>query len=112
MKVRMDDNNPCQFWVSSESDGGVEYCVNICENPIGLDADGDMIYNGTCGLTKALIHGCADFRYRCQPKIDKPEHLGQIYRCKHIQAAEKYALKILKPYLKRANPNIPDEHQV
>ncbi len=112
MKVRMDGNHPCQFWVSSESDGGVEYCVNICENPGGLDEDGDMVFNGTCGLTPILIHGCADFRYRCAPALNKPENMGKVFRCKHLLSAEKYALKVLKPYLKKANPNIPDEEQV
>ncbi len=112
MKVRMDGNNPCQFWVKSESEGEVEYCVNICENPVGHDEDGDMIYNGTCGLTTMLIHGCSDFKYRCQPKLDKPENMGKIFRCKHLWQAEKFAIKALKPYLKLANPNIPDENQI
>lgn len=113
MKVRMDDNCPHRFWVTSEDDPKNEYCVDICSHPVGLDSEGVMEFNGECFMTKTpeehLYHGCKDFLYRCLPRLKKPEFMGKIFRCKHCRAAEEHALKILKPYLKKADPNPEDE---
>ncbi len=112
MKVRMSDADTCQYWVSSESDNGVEYIVDLCEWPLGLDEEGIPIFNGVCGLTHERIHGCRDFIYRCEKNLKLPENKGKIFRCKHVNAAEKYALKLLKPYLLKHRLNMPDEHQI
>jgi hypothetical protein len=109
----MDDNCPHRYWVSSEDDAGKEYCVDICDFPIGLDADGIMEFNGHCFMTKTddghEYHGCKDFLYRCLPRLKKEENMGRVFRCKHCRAAETYALKLLKPYLLKADPNPVDE---
>jgi hypothetical protein len=99
MKVRMDEGDPCRYWVSSESDKGVEYIVDLCEWELGPDDEGVMQYNGVCGLTPQRIHGCRDFIFRCEKGLKNPENIGKAFRCKHINAAEKYALKLLKPYM-------------
>ena len=96
----MDDGDPCRYWVSSESEPGVEFIVDLCELPRGLDEDGIEVFNGVCGLTQDRIHGCRDFSYRCMPLLRKQEHNGKVFRCKHIRAAESYALKLLKPYMR------------
>jgi hypothetical protein len=103
----MDDNDPCRYWVSSERDGDVEYIVDICENERGLDLEGIPIFNGTCGL--AGVHGCEDFFYRCRNNLKDPANKGKIYRCKHINAAEAYALKLLKPHMRRNRPNTHED---
>lgn len=100
MKVRMDDRNPCRYWVSSESDNGVEYVVDICEWGRGFDEEGVEVFNGVCGLTDQRIHGCADFMYRCERFLKNPDNNGKICRCKHIKAAEEHALKHIKPYMR------------
>lgn len=105
----MDDNDPCRYWVSSESDGGVEYLVDLCEHEVGLDPDGVMEFNGVCGLTNERIHGCRDFIFRCEPLLKKPENMGKIFRCKHIRCAEAYALKLLKPYMRASRPNLHED---
>lgn len=112
MKVRLDDNSTHRFWVSSESDSGVEYIVDICEIEIGVNpSTGVMRYNGACGLTEGRIHGCADFKYRCEPRLKDRTNFGKVYRCKHILAAEAHALEIIKPLLKKADPNVHEEFQ-
>lgn len=112
MRVRLDDNSTHRFWVSSEEDNSVEYGVDICCYPVGLDENKIMIFNGRCFLTKTeeetKIHGCKDFLYRCEPRLKKPENMGKIFRCKHCRAAEEYALKLLKPLLLKHDPN-PDD---
>lgn len=113
MKVRMADNCPHKFWVTSEEEPDKEYCVDICEHELGLDEDGVMEFNGSCFLTKTPdeyeYRGCKDFLFRCLPRLRKEENMGKVFRCKHIRAAESYALKLLKPYLKKHNPNNEDE---
>jgi len=113
MRVRMDDSNPARYWVTSEDDPDNEYCVDICDFPLGHDKDGIMNFNGSCFMTKTpdqyLYHGCKNFLYRCLPRLKKPEFMGMTFRCKHCTAAEEYALRLLKPYIKRANPNTEDE---
>lgn len=114
MKVRIDDNDPCRYVVSSESEAGAEYIVDICQNPIGLDSDGNMDFNGACICTKRenewLQHGCKDFVYRCEPNLRKPENMGRVYRCKHCRAARDYAFRVLLPYVAKNRPNLPDNH--
>lgn len=83
--------------------------MDICSHPVGLDDQGNMEFNGECFLTRTpdeyKYYGCEDFRYRCLPRLKKPENMGRVFRCKHVRAAEAYALKLLKPYLIKANPN-------
>lgn len=112
MKVRMDDSDPCRYWVSSESDNGVEYIVDLCEWEVGLDNEGIMQYNGVCGLTHERIHGCRDFIFRCEPMLKKPDNMGKIFRCKHIKAAESYALKLLKPFMKAHRAPYHEDQQI
>lgn len=112
MTVKHLDNDPCVYLVTSESDGGKEYVVDICVHPIGLDKDGNMDYNGACISTRTgeewLEYGCADFRYRCQPNLDKPENMGKVFRCKHIRASRDYAFKVLLPYIAKNRPRHED----
>ena len=111
----MADNDPCHYLVSSESDSGVEYLVDLCAYPIGLDAEGNMDYNGACISTRGkeewLEHGCRDFIYRCEPNLKKSENMGKRFRCKHVRCARDYAFKLLLPYIAKNRPNIPDEQQ-
>jgi hypothetical protein len=103
----MDEGDPCRYWVSSESDGGVEYIVDLCEEEIGVGEDGVREFNGVCGL--GGIHGCQDFYYRCRVQLKDPANKGKIFRCKHIIAAEKYALRLLKPYMRANRVNLPED---
>lgn len=112
MKIRPDDNCPHQGWVSSESEGGKEYCVELGAYPVGLNEHGVMVYNGACGRTKARIHGCRDFIFRCEPKLKNPDNMGKVFRCKHIRAYREFALDCVIPMLVRSDPNIPDENQI
>lgn len=111
MKVRMDEGDPCRYWVSSESDYGTEYIVDLCEMERGNDEDGIPIFNGVCGLTAARIHGCRDFKFRCDKELKKPINKGKVFRCKHLRAAEVYAIKLLKPYMKKNRPNRHEDFQ-
>lgn len=115
MLVRMDESNPARYWVSSEDDGDKEYCVDICEFPLGIE-DGVMLFNGSCFLTRTTdqydYHGCKDFLYRCLPRLKKPEFMGKTFRCKHCRAAEDYALKLLKPYIKKMSPSAEDDKPI
>lgn len=116
MKVRMEDNDPCLYCVSSESDGGTEYVVDLCLHPLGLDEDGNMDFNGACICTRGpnewLEVGCKDFTYRCAPNLKKPENAGKVFRCKHCRAARDYAFRLLLPYVAKSRPNLPDHQQV
>lgn len=102
----------CHFLVSSQSDTGKEYVVNICLHEIGLDADGNMDYNGACLETRTESefspHGCEHFRYKCEPKLKDPNNMGKVFRCAHIRAARDQAFKIMLPHLAKTNLNIPD----
>jgi hypothetical protein len=111
MTVRMDDNCPHQFWVSSETAGGEEYCVELAAYPLGLNEHGIPAFNGACGRTAARIRGCKDFIFRCEPKLKNPVNAGKTFRCKHCRAVREFALDLVVPYLVRADPNIPDEQQ-
>lgn len=105
MKVRIDDY-PTRFWVSSESDGGKEYIVSLCEFPIGTDDQGNLKFNGACGAPDGYrTHGCKDFIYRCEPALKKPENMGKVFRCKHVRAAREHALDFMLPYLCKNDPN-------
>lgn len=111
MKVRIDDY-PTRFWVSSESDSDTEYIVSLCEFPVGTDDQGNLIYNGACGAPDGLrTHGCKNFKFGCEPKLNKPENMGKIFRCKHIRAAREHALDFMLPYLCKNDPNIPENEQ-
>lgn len=112
----MDENCPHRFWVSSESDGDREYCVELGAHPLGPNEQGVMIYNGACVATMDpnattddghTTHGCKDFVYNKQPKLRK--FPGSAFRCKHIRAAREFALDFLIPHLLKADPNIPDD---
>lgn len=111
----MDDNDPCTYVVSSESDSGIDYVVDLCQHPIGLDSEGNMDYNGACISTRGpkewTQFGCRDFIYRCEPRLKEPNNMGKIFRCKHIRCARDYAFRLLLPYIAKNRPNIPDEHQ-
>ncbi len=109
MRVEMDGNDPCRFWVTSESDSNEKYIVDLCEYPIGLDQDGNMDFNGVCGLTNARIHGCRDFIYRCEPMLKKPQNMGKVFRCKHLRCARDYAFKLLLPHLAKNRVNLPED---
>lgn len=111
MKVRMDDNCPHQFWVSSESDGNVEYCVELGAYPLGVNEHGIPAFNGACGRTPARICGCRDFKFRCEPKLKNPNNAGKAFRCKHCRAVREFALDLLIPHLVKCDPNMPDEDQ-
>lgn len=116
MKVRMDDNDPCRYWVSSESDGGKEYLVDLCQWELGPDEAGVMQYNGACICTKTdeqwVEWGCEDFTFRCESRLNKPMNKGKVFRCKHCRAAREHAFNLLLPHLAKHRPNTPDEHQV
>jgi hypothetical protein len=109
MKVRMLDSDPCCYLVSSESDNGVEYVVDLCLHPLGLDEDGNQDFNGACISTRGTSEwteaGCRDFVYRCAPMLKKPENKGKVYRCKHCRAARDYAFRLLLPYVAKSRPN-------
>ncbi len=109
MKVRLLDNDPCQFLVTSESDGGKSYVVDLCAYPIGLDAEGNMDFNGACISTRTdeeyTMYGCKDFTYRCQPALNRAENMGKTFRCKHVSSAREYAFKLLLPYMAKNRPN-------
>lgn len=108
MKVRMEGADPCLYLVSSQSDMGKEYLVDICANPLGLDEEGNMRFNGACIQTRTpdewREYGCESFRYTCQPKLDKPENMGKVFRCLHCRAAMDYAFKLLLPYIAKNRP--------
>lgn len=120
MNVRMDDNCPHRFWVSSESDGDKEYCVELGRFPLGFSDQGAMIFNGACMATTdpnlssdgPCMVGCRNFLYRCEPMLRKPENMGKVFRCKHIRAAREHALDLIIPFLVKADPNTPNESQV
>lgn len=109
MKVRLDDNDICRYWVSSESEGGREYIVDLCEFPRGKDEDGNEVFNGACGLTNERIHGCRDFVFRCEPNLKR--HEGKCFKCKHIRAASDYALRLLLPHLAKSRMNLHEDLQ-
>ena len=111
IKAVMDGNSLCRFIVSSESDHSLDYVVDLCEYPIGLNENGTMVFNGACGLTHARIQGCADFRFRCEPKLKDPSNMGKAFRCKHITAARAAALDFVLPHLKKADPNVHEDFQ-
>ncbi len=105
MKVRLDDY-PTRFWVSSESEEGIEFIVSLCEFPIGTDGEGNLKFNGGCGADDGFrTHGCKDFKYRCEPQLKKQENIGKVFRCKHIRAAREHALDFMLPYLCKNDPN-------
>lgn len=111
MKVELDGNDCCRYWVTSESEPGVKYIVDLCEIELGLDKEGIPEFNGVCGLTNERIHGCRDFAFRCIPLLKHPENKGKVFRCKHIRAAESYALKLLKPYMRAHRVNTHEDSQ-
>lgn len=117
MKVRLAGNDLCSYIVSSESESDKEYEVDICLYPVGRDEDGDMLFNGACVCTRTdnqwVEWGCEDWRFRCEPRIKKhrPEDGIKFYRCKHIDEARTYALKIITPKLAESRQNTPDGEQ-
>ena len=114
MKVRLDGDSLCSYIVSSESETDVEYVVDLCAHPLGLDADGNMQFNGACVMTRKndewIEHGCRDFIFRCEPIIKRLQP-GEIkfHRCKHLKYASEYAFKLLLPHLAKRQKNIPDD---
>jgi hypothetical protein len=116
VKVRIDDNDPCRYIVSSESEAGAEYIVDLCKYEIGLDSEGNMDFNGACVCTRRneewLEHGCKSFIFNCEPELKKPSNMGKVFRCKHVRAAREYAFRLLLPYIAKNRPNLPDEQQV
>lgn len=116
MKVRIDDNDPCRYVVSSESDSGKEYVVDLCRYPLGKDAEGNLIFNGACVATQGdckhegeHVMGCRDFVFRCEPLLRRERNVGKAFRCKHCRAARDYALTCLLPYLAKNRPNVREE---
>ncbi len=107
MNVRMDDNHPTRFIVSSETDGSEEYVVDIAAHRVVID--GRVIFNGVCGLTDQRIHGCRDFIMRKWPRLKDPANHGRLFRCKHIDCARAHALDFVLPFLVKANPNLDEE---
>ncbi len=118
MKVRLDDNCCHRFWVSSETDGEREYCVELGSYPLGLNEHGVMVYNGACVATidpngrEEGHHGCRDFVFRCEPKLKRPENMGKTFRCKHLKCAREVALDFIVPALIRSDRNIPEDQQI
>lgn len=111
MKVRLWDNSTHIFIVTSEETLGVEYYVDLCEYPLGIDENGNEVFNGCCGLTPNRIHGCKNFIFDKEPELKKKCNAGKVFRCKHIRRAREYALDILLPILKKADPNQDPELQ-
>lgn len=107
----MDGIHPRIFLVTSESESGKVYHVDLCEYELGLDENGNMRFNGACGLTNERIHGCKDFLIRCEPNLKKPENKGKVFRCKHVRSSREAALDIILPHIKRTDPS-PNELQV
>jgi hypothetical protein len=102
MKVRMESARLREFVVSSESEADAEYHVDLCAFPLGADANGITIFNGSCGFGD--INGCADFRYRCLKNLKhNPER--KMFRCKHIKAARQVALDIVLQFVEKTDPN-------
>jgi hypothetical protein len=110
MRVALDSSHPRLFWVTSETEGEDSYIVDLCANELGIDQDGNMIFNGKCGGPNGE-RGCKDYYYRCGPSLKKPENAGKVYRCKHIRSARDYALNLLLPHIKKTDPNIEEEFQ-
>ena len=117
MRVRLEDNSTHRFLVSSEEEPEKEYCVDLCEYPLGYK-DGQLIYNGCCGLTAGRIHGCKNFIFVQEPRLKADNKLDvfgvtlhPVHRCKHIRAAREQALDMVLPALLKADPNQPEDLQ-
>ncbi len=102
---------PTRIVVSSESETDVEYVVDLCRFPVGLDQNGNMVFNGSCGRSDLGVKGCRNFIYKCEPMLKKPENMGKIYRCKHIREAREHALDFILPKMCEMDPNKPEEFQ-
>jgi len=105
MKVELAGADLRYYWVTSESHPEDKYIVDICAYELGPDDDGIMRYNGKCGGPHG-IHGCQHFLIKCEPKLKLPENMGKEFRCKHIKAAEERAIHLIKPIIKRTDPNL------
>ncbi len=120
MTVRSADNSTTQFWVSSESDGNVEYLVDVGRYPLEPNQYGDMVFNGACIATKGPDlweqHGCRNFLFKCEPNMKKPENAGKVCRCKHITCVRNYlrdlSLDRIVLTLIDSELNPPDDHQI
>lgn len=106
----MAEQGPCWYLVGSESDGDTEYLVGLCENSLGLDAEGIEQFNGICGSPGDHIMGCADYQYRCAGQLKKEINRGKVFRCKHIRAAREHALNLLLPYMAKQNESTEEGH--
>lgn len=95
---------PTRVYVTSEDEPDEEYLVDLVEHELGLDSTtGLMQFNGSCQ--------CKDYLYRWLPRLKKPEHMGKVFRCKHIRWAREHALEFMLPKLKEADPNIHEDYQ-
>ncbi len=104
MKVELAGADLRYYWVTSESHPEEKYIVDICAYELGPDGDGIPQYNGKCGGPYGE-HGCAHFIYKCEPKLKDPVNMGKPYQCKHLRAACEKALNLIKPIIKRTDPN-------
>jgi len=122
MTVIPDQGCPHRFWVTSESEGEKQYCVELNAYPLGLNAQGDMVFNGACiatidpnGGPDEGHHGCRDFIYRCEPKLKRPENMGRVHRCKHCRQVRDYlrdlSLDKIVLTLIASDPNLDEKYQ-
>lgn len=109
MKVELAGADLRYYWVTSESHPEEKYIVDICAYELGVDEDGIMVFNGKCGGPHGE-HGCAHFIFKCEPNLKKPENIGKQFSCKHIRAACERALHLIKPIIKKTDPNLHEEH--
>ena len=95
-------DHPSRLLVKSRSDSNVSYLVDLCKYPVGV-APGVVICNGTCQ--------CSDFIYRCEPKLKKPEYMGRIFRCAHLNWARENCLDFILNYMREHDQNVSEDHQ-
>lgn len=97
---------PTRILVRSESDPDDAYLVELTDFPVPQVGEGGEvhdIFNGSCQ--------CKHFICDLRPRLRDPNNKS-IYRCKHLNWARQHAMdRVLLPYLKKSDPNIPDEHQ-
>lgn len=98
---------PTRIYVSSESESGVEFLVDLTAHPVKT-AQG-TVFNGSCGRSDLGAIGCRHFLFKCEPRL-KERQPDKLYRCKHIAWARALALDFVLPHMKASDPN-PDEHQ-
>ncbi len=105
MKCRLADY-PTRFYVTSRTEEGVEYLVDLCAFPVTVD--GVRVFNGSCGVRGAPETMCNDFRYRCQKTMKIP---GKICRCAHIIFARENCIDFMLPRMAEADPNRHESFQ-